>query len=39
MSTSAGWAEVLDGIINEDDCDDQSQNLGKAGDLEIPQWE
>ncbi|ODM88180.1 Sodium channel protein para [Orchesella cincta] len=32
MSTSAGWAEVLDGIINEDDCDDPEPEFGKAGD-------
>ncbi|CAL8132976.1 unnamed protein product [Orchesella dallaii] len=32
MSTSAGWAEVLDGIINEDDCDDPDPELGIAGD-------
>lgn len=31
MSTSAGWDGVLDGIINEDDCDDPDPELGKAG--------
>ncbi|ODM91493.1 Sodium channel protein para [Orchesella cincta] len=32
MSTSAGWAEVLDGIINEEECDDPEPEFGKAGD-------
>ncbi|CAL8142651.1 unnamed protein product [Orchesella dallaii] len=32
MSTSAGWAEVLDGIINEDECDEPDPELGRAGD-------
>lgn len=32
MSTSAGWDGVLDGIMNEDDCDEPDPELGYPGD-------
>ena len=31
MSTSAGWDSVLDGIINEDDCDQPNPETGSPG--------
>ncbi|XP_039291754.1 sodium channel protein para isoform X2 [Nilaparvata lugens] len=31
MSTSAGWDGVLDGIINEDDCDLPNPEMGSPG--------
>ena len=31
MSTSAGWDGVLDGLINEDDCEAGDPETGKAG--------
>jgi voltage-gated sodium channel type II alpha len=31
MSTSAGWAEVLAGIIKEDECDQPDPDLGTSG--------
>lgn len=32
MSTSAGWDGVLDGIMNEDDCELPDPEIGKTGD-------
>ena len=32
MSTSAGWDGVLDGIINEEDCDKPNLEMGSPGD-------
>jgi len=31
MSTSAGWDGVLDGIMNEDECDKPNNELGSPG--------
>lgn len=31
MSTSAGWDGVLDGIINEEDCDPPDNEVGYPG--------
>lgn len=31
MSTSAGWDGVLDGIINEEECDKPNNEMGIAG--------
>lgn len=31
MSTSAGWAEVLAGIIKEDECELPDTDLGTSG--------
>ena len=32
MSTSAGWNEILDGLINEKDCKDNNEETGVPGD-------
>ncbi|XP_054288733.1 sodium channel protein para-like isoform X6 [Macrosteles quadrilineatus] len=32
MSTSAGWDGVLDGIINEEDCEEPNPEMGSPGD-------
>ncbi|XP_059479446.1 sodium channel protein para isoform X5 [Neocloeon triangulifer] len=31
MSTSAGWDSVLDGIINEEDCEEPNPEIGNPG--------
>ena len=32
MSTSAGWSEVLEGLINEKDCTENNEETGVPGD-------
>ncbi|QQP39902.1 Sodium channel protein [Caligus rogercresseyi] len=32
MSTSAGWSDVLNGIINEEDCEMENEETGVAGE-------
>ncbi|CAL8126446.1 unnamed protein product [Orchesella dallaii] len=36
MSTSAGWNDVLNGIIDEDECQKPDPELGKPGDCGNP---